>query len=55
MKVKPYILGSIIGFLVFTFSMIFVESIPILATVGMLGMWGMMYCMMKLFNTQNNK
>lgn len=50
-KVKShilYILGSIIGFLVFAFSMFFVESIPVLGAVGIFGMWGMMYCIMKL-------
>ena len=45
-----YILGAIIGFLAFTFSMIFVESASILAVVGMFGMWGMMYCLYKFFS-----
>lgn len=45
-----YILGVIIGFLAFEFSMIFVESASILVIVGMFGMWGMMYCINKLLD-----
>ena len=52
MKIKSYILyilGAIIGFLTFAFSMNYAESKSILIIVGMAGMVGMMYCISKLF------
>ena len=49
-----YILGAIIAFLLFGFSMIFVDSLSILVLVGMFGMWGMMYCINKLLDNKNN-
>ncbi len=48
-----YILCAIISFLIFGFSMIFVDSASILVIVGMFGIWGMMYCINKLLNNNN--
>jgi len=54
MKIKSYmiyILGALIGFLAFAFSMNYVKSNSILIIVGMVSMSGMMYCTSKLFNS----
>lgn len=48
-----YILSAIISFLIFGFSMIFVDSASILVIVGMFGICGMMYCINKLLNNNN--
>ncbi|EQB4334370.1 hypothetical protein ACYJ2V_000366 [Clostridium botulinum] len=45
-----YILGAIIGFLLFVFSMNYVEYGSLLIIVGIVGMSGMMYCITKLLN-----
>ncbi|MGH4121180.1 hypothetical protein [Clostridium sp.] len=45
-----YILGTVIGFLAFAFSMKYVEFEPILIIVGIGGMIGMSYCVTKLVN-----
>jgi uncharacterized membrane protein YccC len=45
-----YILGAIIGFSAFAFSMKYVESQPILTIMGIGGMTGMSYCVTKLVN-----
>lgn len=45
-----YILGAIIGFLLFGISMFFADSVPVLVVVGMFGMWGMSYCINKSLN-----
>lgn len=45
-----YILGAIIGFLAFAFSMKYGEAEPILIIVGMVGMAGMAYCVIKAVN-----
>ena len=53
MKIKSYIiyiLGAIIGFLAFAFSMNYAESKSIFIIIGMAGMLGMMYCIAKIFN-----
>ena len=42
-----YILGAIVGFLAFAFSMKYGESEPILIIVGIGGMVGMAYCVTK--------
>lgn len=47
-----YILGAIIGFLAFAFSMNYAgESKQILILLGIAGMSGMGYCIKKLFNS----
>ncbi|GAA0127495.1 hypothetical protein UT300019_34010 [Clostridium sp. CTA-19] len=51
----PYILGSILGFFIFAFSMNYVECESLLIIVGIVGMSGMMYCITKLFNFQNHR
>lgn len=45
-----YILGTIIGFIAFAFSMKYGESQPILIIVGIGGMTGMAYCVTKSVN-----
>ncbi|GAA0730441.1 hypothetical protein GCM10008905_31750 [Clostridium malenominatum] len=50
-----YILGTIIGFLMFAFSINYVESKSLLIIVGIVGMSVMMYCIAKVFNFQNHK
>lgn len=45
-----YILGAIIGFLAFAFSMTFVDSASILILVGIVGLSGMMYFISKIVN-----
>ena len=46
-----YILGTIIGFLGFAFSMNYAESNSILIIIGIVSMSGMSYCLTKLFNS----
>ena len=51
MKVKSniqYIIYYVISFLLFAFSMFFANSNSILILIGIFGMFGMMYCTMKL-------
>jgi hypothetical protein len=45
-----YVLGTIIGFLAFAFSMNYVDSNPIFIIVGIGGMTGMSHCVTKLVN-----
>jgi hypothetical protein len=45
-----YILGAIIGFLAFAFSIKYVESEPILIIIGMGGMTVMAHCVTKSVN-----
>jgi len=49
-KIYWYILGAIIGFLVFAVSMTFVESSEILIITGIVGMVGMSYCISNIVN-----
>lgn len=50
-----YILGAIIGFLAFAFSMKYAESESVLIIVGIVGIAGMMYCVIKLSDFRKYK